>query len=306
MKTINLGKSDLKVPAIAVGCMRMDALEFEEAESFVHTAMERGAHFFDHADIYAGGRSEELFGEILAKNPGMREKMIIQSKASIVPGVMYDGSKEHILEAVDGSLKRLQTEYLDVLLLHRPDALIEPEEVAEAFDLLEQSGKVRHFGVSNHTPYQMELLKKYVRQDLLANQLQLSVTCANMIRQGLEMNMETEGAVSRDGSVLDYCRLHDVTIQAWSPFQAGFFTGPFIGNEKYPELNGILDELAEQHQVTSTTIATAWILRHPAKMQVVAGTMKEKRLDEICDGTSIALTREEWYRLYLAGGHILP
>lgn len=306
MKMINFGKSDWKVPAIAVGCMRMDALEFDEAESFVHTAMERGAHFFDHADIYAGGRSEELFGEILKKNPGMRDKIIIQSKASIVPGVMYDCSKEHLLEAVDGSLKRLQSEYLDVLLIHRPDALIEPEEVAKAFDILEQSGKVRQFGVSNHTPYQMELLKKYVRQDLLTNQLQLSVTSANMIREGLEMNMETKGAVNRDGSILDYCRLHDVTVQAWSPFQAGFFTGTFIGNEKFPELNQAFEELAEKYQVTSTTIAAAWILRHPANIQVIAGTMKEKRLDEICDGTSIVLTREEWYRLYMAAGHILP
>ncbi len=233
--------------------------------------------------------------------------MMIQSKCGIVPGVMYDFSKEHILNSVNASLKRLGTEYLDILVLHRPDALMEPEEVAEAFDLLEEQGKVKCFGVSNHRPMQIELLKKYVKQDILVNQLQLSLPVSNMISGGLEMNMTTEGAINRDGEVLDYCRLHDITIQTWSSFQYGFFEGIFIGNrEKFPELNACMERLAEKYEVTPTAIATAWILRHPARMQLVAGTTNIKRMKEIIEGSTLELTRQEWYELYLKAGHILP
>lgn len=220
---------------------------------------------------------------------------------------MYDFSKDYILESVDGILKRLDIEYLDTLLLHRPDALMEPEEVAEAFDILEQSGKVRYFGVSNHRPMQIELLKKYVKQELVVNQMQFSIPFSNMIASGMEANMLTDGAVDRDGSVLDYCRLHDMTIQTWSPFQYGYFEGVFLGNtEKYPELNRVLDELSEKYDATPTAIATAWILRHPAKMQMIAGTTNFSRMAEIVKGSHIMLEREEWYKLYLSSGHILP
>lgn len=306
MKTINLGKSGLKVPAVAVGCMRMGDLEQKEADNYIAEAVDMGAVFFDHADIYGAGKCEEMFGKYLHKNPALRDRIILQSKCSIVPGVMYDCSKKHILESVDGILKRLQTEYLDVLLLHRPDALVEPEEVAEAFDLLESSGKVRHFGVSNHKPSQIRLLKKYVKQDIAADQLQFSIPNSQMVANGMEVNMLTEGAADRDGSVLDFCRLEDITIQTWSPFQYGFFEGVFLGNPKYAELNRILEELGEKYGTGSTGIASAWILRHPANMQLVAGTMKTSRLKEICEASEIVLTREEWYRIYLAGGHILP
>ncbi len=306
MKTIALGKSGLAVPAIVVGCMRINGLDIKQAEEYIEGAIEMGANHFDHADIYGRGDCETLFGKAVAALGRRREELVIQSKCSIIPGKMYDCSKEHILESVDQILKRLNTEYLDMLLLHRPDALMEPEEVAAAFDRLEADGKVRHFGVSNHNPLQIQLLKKCVKQDIQANQLQLSVTNSNMIRAGIEVNMDTEGAVCRDGSVLDFCRLNDITIQAWSPFQYGFFKGVFLGSEEYPELNVVIDRIAASYDVSSTAIATAWILRHPANMQMIAGTTKLSRLKEICEASEIKLTRAEWYEIYLAGGHILP
>jgi predicted oxidoreductase len=306
MRTIQLGKSDLQVPVVAVGCMRINGLEKEEAEKFIRTAMENGANFFDHADIYGGGVCEEIFSDAIHMNAELREKMILQSKCGIVPGRMFDFSKEHILTSVDGILKRLKTEYLDVLLLHRPDALVEPEEVAEAFDTLEKSGKVRNFGVSNQNPNQIQLLQNSLRQPIIANQLQLSITNATMITQGLQVNMLEEGSVNRDGSVLDFCRLNSITIQPWSPFQYGFFEGVFLGNEKFPKLNEKIDELAKKYSVSNTTIAMAWLLRHPAKMQPVTGTMNTLRLLECLKAAEITLTREEWYEIYLAAGNILP
>jgi len=305
MKQITLGSSNLVVPQIAVGCMRLDSLNEKEGEHFVQTALDLGANFFDHADIYGGGTCESLFAKAIHMSAEVREKIFLQSKCGIRHG-MFDFSKEHIVNSVDQILKRLDTEYLDILLLHRPDALVEPEEVAEAFDFLEAAGKVRHFGVSNQKPMQIELLKKYVKQPLVANQLQFSITNATMIGNGLEVNMMTENAVDRDGSILDYCRLHDITIQPWSPFQFGFFEGVFIDHEKFPLLNQVLAELGEKYQVSKTTIATAWILRHPAKMQPVVGTMNAKRLTEICDATKITLSREEWYQIYQAAGNRLP
>ncbi len=307
MKKQTLGSSELVVPAIAVGCMRIDAMEDRQLDSYLAFCLENGLNFFDHADIYGKGLCETKFGQAVKRLGIQREDIILQSKCGIVPGIMYDFSKEHIIKSVDDILKRLDMEYLDVLVLHRPDALVEPEEVAEAFDILEDSGKVRHFGVSNHKPMQIELLKKAVKQPLLVNQLQLSLPFSSMIANGLEVNMQTEGAVDRDGSVLDYSRLHDMTIQAWSPFQYGFFEGVFIGNqEKFPELNQTLTELAEKYDSTPTAIATAWILRHPAKIQMIAGTTNQGRMEEILNGSEIQLSREEWYRLYMSSGHILP
>lgn len=305
MRTIKLGTSSLEVPVLAVGCMRLDSLDKPEAERFVQTALDEGANFFDHADIYGGGRCEEIFADAIHMSPSVREKIILQSKCGIRQG-QFDFSKEHILEAVDGILARLKTEYLDVLLLHRPDALVEPEEVAEAFDRLESAGKVRHFGVSNQKPMQIELLKKHVKQPLVANQLQLSITNATMISNGINVNMENAAAVDRDGSILDYCRLHDITIQPWSPFQYGFFEGVFLGSDKFPELNRKIDEIAEKYRVANTTIAIAWLLRHPAGMQPVTGTMNTARLQDCCKAADIRLTREEWYAIYRAAGNVLP
>ncbi|MCM3164766.1 aldo/keto reductase family oxidoreductase [Metabacillus litoralis] len=305
MRTMKLGKSTLDVPVVSVGCMRINSLERNEAEHFVQTAMELGANFFDHADIYGRGECEEIFADAIHMNDDVREKIILQSKCGIRNG-MFDFSKEHILESVDGILKRLKTDYLDVLLLHRPDTLMEPEEVAEAFDILESSGKVRNFGVSNQNPMQIQLLKKSVKQTIVANQLQLSITNATMISNGFNVNMENEAAVNRDASVLEFCRLHDITIQPWSPFQYGFFEGVFLGNEKFPELNQKIDEIAKKYEVSNTTIAIAWLLRHPAQMQPVIGTMNEGRLKDCVKASEIKLTREEWYSIFRAAGNVLP
>ena len=306
MQKIMLGTTGREMPAVVVGCMRLAGKNCDEMQRFIHTAQDLGATYFDHADIYGGGQSESIFGQAMAADPSIkREEMFLQSKCGIRKG-FFDFSKEYILSSVDGILKRLQTDYLDALLLHRPDALMEPEEVAAAFDQLEKSGKVRHFGVSNHSPMQMELLKTCVQQPLIINQLQFSIPVSNMVAAGLEVNMTTAGSFNRDGSVLDYSRLNRITIQAWSPFQMENWQGCFIDSDKFPELNAEMDKLAGQYGVSKTTIATAWILRHPAKMQVVSGTASEQRLAEIVAAEQVHLSREEWYRLYLAAGHILP
>lgn len=305
MRTMKLGASSLEVPVVSVGCMRINSLDKKGAEHFVQTALEQGANFFDHADIYGAGSCEEIFAEAIHMNEDVRENIILQSKCGIRKG-MFDFSKEHILESVDNSLKRLNTDYLDILLLHRPDTLVEPEEVAEAFDILESSGKVRHFGVSNQNPMQIQLLQKFVKQPIVANQLQMSITNSTMISSGFNVNMENDAAVNRDGGILDFCRLHDITIQPWSPFQYGFFEGVFLDNEKFPELNQKINEIADKYSVSNTTIAIAWLLRHPAKMQPVIGTMNETRLKDCIKASDIHLSRQEWYDIFRAAGNILP
>lgn len=304
MKYLKLGKSNLTVPQIAQGFMRITNLDDKTAEGFIQKCLELGINFFDHADIYGNGECERKFSKVFPLTSENREKIILQSKCGIVPGVMYDLSKDYILNSVDGILSRLGTDYLDILVLHRPDALVEPEEVAEAFDILSSNGKVKYFGVSNHKPSQIEILKKYLHQDIIVNQMQFSIPVSNMVANGMEVNMLTDGAVNRDESVLDYCRLNDVTIQAWSPFQSP--NGVFIDNGNYPDLNHHLWELGKKYNVSKETIAAAWILRHPAKIQLVSGTMNQWRIEQIAKATEIELTREEWYRLYISAGHILP
>jgi predicted oxidoreductase len=286
--------------------MRITGVEKAEAERFIKTALDAGACFFDHADIYGQGACEEQFAEAVGMGPALRETMILQSKCGIRPGVGFDFSKTYILQSVDGILKRLRTEYLDVLLLHRPDALMEPEEVAEAFNLLYNSGKVRHFGVSNQNPFQIQLLKKFVQQPIVANQLQLSITHAGVIHTGMYVNMANDGGVNRDGGILDFCRLNSITIQTWSPLQYGFFDGTFLGNEKFPQLNKKIDEIAEKYDASNTTIALAWLLRHPAQLQPVTGTWNRARFKECVKAADITLSREEWYEIYVSAGNALP
>lgn len=305
MKKIQLGTSDLQVSNIALGCMRMNALSEKEAAHMVETALDVGVNFFDHADIYGGGASEEIFARAIKANGTHREDLIIQSKVGIRDG-SFDFSKEHILTAVDGILQRLEMDYLDALLLHRPDALVEPEEVAEAFTKLQDSGKVRHFGVSNQNPQQIELLKKYVEQDLIANQLQFSIMHTRMIDAGLNVNMKHDPSIDKDGGILDYCRLHDMTIQAWSPFLFGHFEGVFIDHEKFPVLNEKLQDIADKYHVDKSAIAVAWILRHPAKIQAIVGTMNPERLRKIAKASHLEITRKEWYEIYIAAGNQLP
>lgn len=305
MEYIKISQTDLNVSNIALGCMRLTERTQKETDELIKSSLDMGINYFDHADIYGGGKCEEMFGEVLKESPSLRDKMYIQTKCGIRKG-FFDFSKEHIINSVEGSLKRLNTDYLDVLLLHRPDALCEPEEVCEAFSQLEKQGKVKYFGVSNQNPMQIELLSKFLPQKIIINQLQLSIAFTPMINSGLNVNMENASAVNRDGSILDYCRLKEITIQPWSPFQYGFFEGVFLENEKFPELNAAIDELSEKYNVTNTAIAIAWLLRHPAKMQPIIGTTSLKRVTDIVKASEIKLTRQEWYKLYLSAGNILP
>jgi predicted oxidoreductase len=309
MKTYQVPHTDLHVSSVVLGLMRIAKMSDGEIQALFGTARDAGVTVFDHADIYGGTRHlcEERFGAAITLSPVEREKILIQSKVGIRKG-FFDFSSEHILQTVDESLSALRTDYLDVLLLHRPDTLVEPEDVAAAFDKLAASGKVRQFGVSNHTPGQIELLKTAVTQPLLFNQVQLSITHANLVAQGVAANMGgLDQSISRDNGLLDYSRLKGMMLQAWSPFQKGFFDGVFVGDrEEYAELNDAMDELAAKYGVTPTGIAVAWITRHPANIQVVLGTTKPSRVKECAAGSTVPLTREEWYRLFRAAGHTLP
>ncbi|HEY2420603.1 MAG TPA: aldo/keto reductase [Neobacillus sp.] len=308
MKYLNIANTDLKASNIIMGNMRITQLSLKEAEILIRTAMEEGINFFDHADIYGKGKCEEIFSEAIQMKPSIRENMILQSKCGIrSPENYFDFSKEHIIESVNGILKRLNTDYLDILLLHRPDPLMEPIEVAEAFDELHTSGKVKYFGVSNQNPAQIELLQKYIPHKLVINQLQFSIAHTPLIDAGISLNMKIDQTINRDSSILEYCRLHDITIQAWSPFQHGYFEGSFLGDlERFPELNQVIASIADQYGVTNTAIATAWITRHPANIQVVLGTTNPLRMKDACKGSEIKLTREEWYSIYKAAGNMVP
>ena len=308
MRYITLGQDDKELSEIVLGMMRIKDKSVKEVEELVETALSVGINAFDLADIYGRGRCEELLGLVLKNRPDLREKMWIQSKCGIriEEFTYFDFSKEYILQSVDGILERLQVDYLDSLLLHRPDALMESDQVAEAFDLLYKQGKVRDFGVSNQNPMMMELLKKDVKQPLAVNQLQLSAAFTPGFESGFHVNMEDSQAAMRDGSIFEYCKLHDVVIQAWSVLQFGYFKGNFVGNEKFQALNQVLDRLATKYGVTSSTIAISWILRYPAKMQAVVGTTNPKHLREVSQAANFSLTRKEWYEIYLAAGNNLP
>jgi predicted oxidoreductase len=309
VKTFTMPGTDILAPNVLLGLMRIADKTDDEVQELVRTARDAGIDFIDHADVYGNETHgcERRFAEALQLTASQRDEITIQTKTGIRDGY-FDFSYEHILESVEGSLRALQTDRIDILLLHRPDALVEPEEVARAFDELEASGKVRAFGVSNHTPRQIDLLKKHVRQPIVANQLQLSITHSPIIAQGVAMNMLAEQqAVTLDGGgIVDYCRLNDITVQAWSPFQAGFFTGVFLGSADYPELNTVIDRLAAHYDVPAIAIATAWITRHPAQMQVVLGTTSPERVRGAALGSDITLSRAEWYELFRAAGHIVP
>jgi predicted oxidoreductase len=308
MKLLALPGTTIHASNVVLGLMRIGGMSDEGIRALVGTARDVGINFFDHADVYGGDHGcERRFGDAVQFSSSEREQVYIQSKVGIAKGY-FDFSKEHILESADESLKALRTSYLDVLLLHRPDTLMEPEEVAEAFDALHSAGKVRNFGVSNQAPGQTELLRRALGQPIIANQVQLSITHANLIAQGIAANMGgLPQSVDRDNGILDYARLNKITLQAWSPFQKGFFDGVFLGDrEAYPELNDALDEIAASHGVTPTAIAVAWITRHPANMQVVLGTTNPQRVIDSAAGSDIPLTRPEWYRLFTTAGHTLP
>lgn len=309
MKTINIVNGPQNVSAIIQGCMRMPSLSKEDAAKVIRTAYDCGINFYDHATCYGeNGAAETRFAEAFPLTGLKREDIYIQSKCGLCfDRNEFDWSKENILSSVDDSLRRLNIDYLDTLLLHRPDVIYDPEEVAEAFDILEKEGKVRFFGVSNLVPMQIELLKKYVKQPLVINQVQLSLEQSQLIDQALYMNnKQTEFSINRDGHALDYCRLNDITIQAWSPLQVGMFGGTFIDNPDFPELNKALAEIGEREGVSKTAVAIAWILRHPAKMQAIIGTMNPSHVADACDATKVKLSHHDWYQLYLAAGKYLP
>ncbi|KXT98813.1 aldo/keto reductase [Streptococcus mitis] len=308
MRYITFGQDDKELSEIVLGMMRIEDKSVKEVEELVETALSVGINAFDLADIYGRGRCEELLGLVLKNRPDLREEMWIQSKCGIriEEFTYFDFSKDYIIKSVDGILQRLKIDHLDSLLLHRPDALMESDQVAEAFDLLYKQGKVRDFGVSNQNPMMMELLKKDVKQPLAVNQLQLSAAFTPGFESGFHVNMEDSQAAMRDGSIFEYCKLHDVVIQAWSVLQFGYFKGNFVGNEKFQALNQVLDRLAIKYGVTPSTIAISWILRYPAKMQAVVGTTNPKHLREVSQAANFSLTREEWYEIYLAAGNNLP
>lgn len=308
MRYITLGQDDKELSEIVLGMMRIKDKSVKEVEELVETALSVGINAFDLADIYGRGRCEELLGLVLKNRPDLREEMWIQSKCGIrmEEFTYFDFSKDYIIKSVDGILQRLKIDHLDSLLLHRPDALMESDQVAEAFDFLYKQGKVRDFGVSNQNPMMMELLKKDIKQPLAVNQLQLSAAFTPGFESGFHVNMEDSQAAMRDGSIFEYCKLHDVVIQAWSVLQFGYFKGNFVGNEKFQALNQVLDRLAIKYGVTSSTIAISWILRYPAKMQAVVGTTNPKHLIEASQATNFNLTRKEWYEIYLAAGNNLP
>jgi len=309
MKTIPLG--EIQAPNVVLGLMRIGSLGDDEIRALIAAARDAGIDFFDHAAVYGAEvhGCERRFAEAMRLTPSERAAITLQTKAGIVPGGPYfDFSYEHLIASAEESLRALRTDYLDVFLLHRPDALVEPEEVARAFDELEASGKVRAFGVSNHTPRQIDLLRTAVRQPLVANQLQLSITHAPIVAQGIATNMagSDQSVVLDGGGVLDYCRINRITVQAWSPFQAGSFTGVFLGSPEYPQLNAVIDRLAAAYDVPPIAVATAWITRHPANMQVVLGTTNADRVAGAALGSDLPLTRPEWYELFRAAGYQVP
>ena len=304
MKFVTI-ENDISASAIALGCMRMYKMDEKQVDAIIDTALENGINFFDHADIYDDGKCEQTFGQYLKRHPSVRDKMFIQTKCSL-EDYFYNFSKKHILRAVEGSLTRLGVDHIDFLLLHRPDTLMEPEEVAEAFSILESSGKVRRFGVSNHNLFQVELLKTAVKQPLSINQLQFSLTEAGLVASGINVNMKNADSVMHDGGLLEYSRIKNMTIQAWSPFLYGFFEGSYIDNDKFPVLNEKLAKIGEKYGLTKYGVAAAWILRHPANMQLIAGTMNPDHLKEICKASDVKLTRAEWYDIFRSAGHCIP
>lgn len=308
MRYIKFGERQKEVSEVVLGLMRISEMTVDQVEDLIESALAVGINAFDIADCYGHGKCEQVLGEVLKRRPDLRGKMWIQSKCGIrmEEFTYFDFSKEHILEAVDGILERLNVDYIDSLLLHRPDALMEPAEISEAFDLLKSQGKVIDFGVSNQNPMMMALIQKDVNQPLVANQLQLSAAFTPSFDAGFHVNMKQEAGIVRDSSIFEYCRLHDVVIQAWSVLQFDYFGGVFLGSEKYPELNHVLNRLAEKYHVSPSAVAIAWVLRYPAKMQAVIGTTKKARVAEAAKAAEIQLTRKEWYEIYLAAGNDLP
>lgn len=309
MNVQGIGQSGIEASRVALGVMRMAGKSREEADEIVHTALACGIDFFDAADIYGRGASSERLGQALADNGVAREDVKLQTKFGIVPGQRYDFTRAHLEAALDEELARLQTDYVDVVLLHRPDPLVDLAELAETFVAMRDAGKVRAFGVSNMNPWQVEMLQAALEPAgvrLEVNQLQFGLGHTQLISSGLHVNMADDTAAERGTGAIEHARLRRMTIQAWSPYQYGTFAGCFIGHPDFPELNAALDAVAEALGSTPTAVATAWILRHPAKIQVVCGSMTPAHIREAAAGADLDLPRDAWWELYMAAGNDLP
>lgn len=325
MKTYQIPRTELVVSRLAYGCMKIggswDHAPLTEeiqrgAEAVVGAALEAGINFFDHADIYTCGKSETVFGRILQNTLGLRDRIVLQSKVGIrfpndayLSGepARYDFSRAHIIRSTEAILQRLQTDRLDLLLLHRPDPLCDPADVAAAFDELHTAGKVRYFGVSNHTPAQLELLRHYVRQPLVVNQLEFSLAQPALLVEGLSANQAGAGAVSGLATgLLDYCRLHNIAVQAWSPIGGGRLLraaaspAPGVAPDPLAAAAKLIAELAIAKNTTAEAVLLAWILRHPAGIQPIIGTTRADRVRASVPADDIELSREEWYALLAA------
>lgn len=318
VKEMPLKKREISSSRLILGCMGLggswdqNPLTKEDritAEKAVEAALSSGITMFDHADIYKMGKAEAVFGEILREKPELRENIILQSKCGIrfkennLPQ-RYDFSKEHILQSVDGILKRLNTEYLDILLLHRPDPLMEPEEVAEAFDKLKTTGKVRNFGVSNMSSSQIKLLQTYCSDPIIVNQLELSLKRIDWLEQGVLVNQKSGNEVNFADGIIEHCRLNDIQIQAWAPLSYGMYSGREIENSTDSDLKTIelVQNMAREKDTSTEAIVLGWLMRHPSYIQPVIGTSNPQRIKNCQDAIYQAenMTREEWYTLYTA------
>ena len=305
MKYYDLTERVSGASSIGVGCMRIGGKNEKEAEEFVSAALEAGLNFFDHANIYGGGGCEEVFGRLLRAKPSLRDRMLLQTKCGITEG-RYCFEKKHIIASVEDSLRRLGTDWVDVLLLHRPDILMDPSEVAEAFDRLQAEGKVLAFGMSNQNSFQLELLSRHLHQPIAVNQMQLGPAFTSMLDGGANVNNKNDAAPDRDGMVRDYCRMKGIRLQAWSPFQHGFFRGVFFDEPVYAPLTAAITEVGEKYGLSPSATVMAWLLRLPEGVQPIVGTSSPERLRDLAKGADVRLTHEEWYRIYKAAGNTLP
>ncbi len=310
MKTQTIFGTPFQISRIAFGCMRLPA-EQSAVTNAVRAALDAGINFFDHANIYQRGRAEEAFSALWSDMPGLRDKIILQSKCGnrfagdsdpLAPK-RYDFSYAHIVASVDGSLTRLKTDHLDILLLHRPDPLADPEEIARAFSELKNAGKVRYFGVSNHTGAQIDLLKTCVSEPIVVNQLEISVLHPTLLNAGVIFNQDAPLYPVRGEGTLDYCRTHKITVQAWGPLARGAASGklPEGADERVVKTAAVVEAIASAHGVSREAVLIAWLLKHPAKIQPIIGTMSPQRIKGCCQADELELTREEWWRLFGAG-----
>ncbi|MCP8615368.1 aldo/keto reductase [Salirhabdus salicampi] len=318
MKIAPLEERGITSNRMVLGCMGFggswDNSPFTEdhvlqVEQAIDAALSIGITMFDHADIYRAGKAESVFGEVLKKRPELRDEIILQSKCGIRfsddlgPG-RYDFSKQHIMKSVDGILSRLGTDYIDILLLHRPDPLMEPDEVAHAFSKLKEEGKVRHFGVSNMNAAQMELIQSAIDEPLVANQIEMNLHKLDWVENGVLVNQQAGVNSNFPDRLLEYCQLENIQIQAWSPLAKGIFTGREIENptEAILQTRKLVEQFAEQKATTKEAIVLGWLMKHPAKIQPVIGTTNAERIKNCKDAVKVSemMTREEWYSLYVS------